>query len=130
MVHIRNGKRFNIYAQQEIDGVTYPEFTSASLQAQLGITAVEPEVPADFSYDTYTVQEITDAPYVVYTKKSQEQLEQQANSKTVAEARAYLASTDFKMLTDYVPDPDATETLDEIKAKRSAARDTVRSLDI
>ena len=128
MVHIRNGKRFNIYAQQEIDGVTYPEFTSASLQAQLGITAVEPEVPADFSYDTYTVQEITDAPYVVYTKKSQEQITQQENAKKVAEAKQYLYDTDFKMLPDYTPSPDTTETLEEIKAKRSSARELVRSL--
>lgn len=75
MVHIRNGKRFNIYAQQEIDGVTYPDFTNMALQLKLGITTVEPVIPADFSDDTYTVQEITDDPYVVYEKKPQEQLD-------------------------------------------------------
>lgn len=97
MIHIRNGKRFNIYAQQEIDGVTYPEFTSASLQAQLGITTVEPEVPADFNYDTYTVQEITDAPYVVYTKKSQEQLEELAAQKETARvASLWQAAHDYE----------------------------------
>lgn len=127
MVHIRNGKRFNIYAQQEIDGVTYPEFTNATLQAQLGITTVEPEVPADFSYDTYTVQEITDAPYVVYTKKSAEQLAAQELAKNLAAAHAYLAETDYKMLADYTVKPDG-EPLDSIKAKRATARATVREL--
>lgn len=128
---IRDNKRFNIYASATIDGVTYPNFTSPELRTQLGITEIpEPQSPEDYTEDTYYRTEQDTDPYVVYEKKSQEQLEQQANSKTVAEARAYLASTDFKMLTDYVPDPDATETLDEIKAKRSAARDTIRSLDI
>jgi hypothetical protein len=35
---------------------------------------VAADAPADFDYDTYTVQEIDDAPYVVFTRKSDEQL--------------------------------------------------------
>lgn len=42
----------------------------------------------------------------------------------VAEARAYLASTDFKMTSDY--DEDVTE----IKTKRAEARDFIRANDV
>ena len=42
----------------------------------------------------------------------------------IAEARAYLASTDFKMTSDY--DEDTTE----IKAKRAEARDFIRANDV
>jgi hypothetical protein len=82
MIYIRNGKRFNIYASQTIDGITYPDFCSTGVQAALGITVVAPpEPPADFSYDTYNVQEIDAIPYVIYTKKSQEQLDELAAQK-------------------------------------------------
>lgn len=42
----------------------------------------------------------------------------------IAEARAYLASTDFKMTSDY--DEDVTE----IKAKRAEAREFIRANDV
>lgn len=82
MIYIRNGKRFNIYAPQTINEVTYPDFCSAGVQAALGITMVAPpEPPVDFSYDIYTVIEQDDPPYVVYTKKSDEQLAELAAQK-------------------------------------------------
>lgn len=74
-MYIRNGKRFNIYASAEIDGVRYPHFTDSVIQAELGITEIsEPEAPADFDYDIYYRQEQDTAPYVVYTRKSDEQI--------------------------------------------------------
>lgn len=127
MVHIRNGKRFNIYAQQEIDGVTYPEFTNAALQSQLGITTVEPEVPVDYTDDTYYRTEQDTAPYVVYEKKSAEQITEQNNARFIMEAKAYLLATDYKMLSDYVPKENG-EPLSEIIAKRASARDLVQTL--
>ena len=82
MIYIRNGKRFNIYASQTIDSITYPDFCNAQVQANLGITMVEPPAPpADFSYDTYNETEQDTDPYVVYTKKSQEQLDELAAQK-------------------------------------------------
>lgn len=45
------------------------------------------------------------------------------NSKQIAEAKAYLISTDFKMTVDY--DKDTTE----VKVLRQKARDLIRSLE-
>lgn len=43
-------------------------------------------------------------------------------------ARKYLEETDFKMLSDYIPRQDG-EPLEEIIAKRAAARETIRDLE-
>lgn len=72
---IHNSKRFNIHASQTIDGVQYSDFTNPDVRAKLGITEIaEPTPPADYSEDTYYRTEQDDAPYVVYTKKSAEQI--------------------------------------------------------
>lgn len=72
---IRNNKRFNIDASTTIDGVTYPNFRDAALRTLLGITEIaEPTPPVDYSEDTYYRTEQDDAPYVVYTQKSSEQI--------------------------------------------------------
>lgn len=79
---IRENKRFNIYASATIDGVTYPNFTSPELRTQLGITEIpEPQSPEDYTEDTYYRTEQDTEPYVVYTKKSQEQLDELAAQK-------------------------------------------------
>ena len=79
---IRDNKRFNIYASATIAGVTYPNFTSPELRTQLGITEIpDPTPPADYTEETYFRTEQDDAPYVVYTKKSQEQLDELAAQK-------------------------------------------------
>lgn len=75
---IRNNLRFNIYATAPIDGVTYHNFLDPDLRASLGITEVaEPEPPADYTPESYYRTEQDEAPYVVYTKKSEEQLASQ-----------------------------------------------------
>lgn len=74
---IRNGKRFNIYASQVINGVIYPNFIDPTLRQSLAITEIaDPIVPSDYSDDTYYRTEQEDSPYVVYTKKPEEQLAQ------------------------------------------------------
>jgi hypothetical protein len=45
----------------------------------------------------------------------------------IAESKAYLAATDYKMLPDYTVAPDG-EPLASIVAKRATARELVRSL--
>ena len=76
MISIRNGRRFNIYASAEIDGVRYANFTDPAIRHQLGISQVdEPAAPEDFSYDTHTRQELDDAPYVVYERKPQAEID-------------------------------------------------------
>ena len=79
---IRDNKRFNIYASSTIEGVTYPNFLSPELRDALGITEiVEPEPPVDYTPETYFRTEQDTAPYVVYEKKSQEQLDALAAQK-------------------------------------------------
>lgn len=75
MLYIKDNKRFNIYAQKEIDGITYANFLDESLRNRLGIVAVdEPNPPIDFDYDLYYRTEQDEAPYVIYTRKSDEQI--------------------------------------------------------
>ena len=47
------------------------------------------------------------------------------NAKAIAEAKAYLANTDYKMLPNYVPKVD--EDLDAIIVKRNETREFIRS---
>lgn len=123
---IRNSKRFNIHASATIDGVTYPNFLSPELRGQLGITEIaDPAPPADYSEETYYRTEQDDSPYVVFTKKSAEQIKQQENVKSLAAAKQYLLDTDYKMLADYTVKPDG-ESMDSIKAKRATAREFIR----
>lgn len=126
---IRDSKRFNIYASATIDGVTYPNFLSPELRGQLGITEIaDPAPPADYSDETYYRTEQDGSPYVVYTKKSAEQIKQQEDAKAVQVAKQYLADTDYKMLPDYTVKPDG-EPLTDIITKRAAARELVRELE-
>lgn len=86
MLYIKDGKRFNIYAQKEIDGITYANFLDESLRNRLGIVAVdEPNHPIDFDYDLYYRTEQDDAPYVIYTRKSDEQIAAVALAKAKQE---------------------------------------------
>jgi len=127
---IRDSKRFNIYASATIDGVTYPNFLSPELRGKLGITEIaDPAPPADYSDETYYRTEQDDAPYVVFTKKSAEQIKQQEDAKSLAAAKQYLIDTDYKMLPDYTVKPDG-EPLADIIAKRATARETVRILEV
>ena len=75
---IKDGKRFNPYATHEFDGVVYRGniLKFPAVVASLGITEIpEPDVPVDYDPDLYFRTEQDDAPYVVYTKKSQEQID-------------------------------------------------------
>jgi hypothetical protein len=74
---IRNNLRFNIYAPATIGDVRYPNFLDPDLRASLGITEVtEPEPPEEYAtHPEYWFRtEQDDAPYVVYTRKSDEQI--------------------------------------------------------
>lgn len=121
---IKDGKRFNIYAQATIDGVTYPNFIDPDLREKLGIEAFqEPVAPEDYSDELYIRTEQDEAPYVIYERKSDEMIAQAQQSKANAEARAYLAETDW-MVTRFAET--GTPIPDDVKAKRQAARDAVK----
>lgn len=123
---ILNEKRFNIYASQEIDGVTYPDFRDPALREQLGVTEIaEPEQPEDYSEELYYRNETDEAPYVIYTKKPAEQLARIAQAKLNAQSLAYLASTDWMAIRAAEGGKAMPE---EVKASRQAARDAVVEL--
>lgn len=66
-IFVRNGKRFNIYAPAEIDGVRYPNFLDPSLREKLSIEEIpNPERESEI---THFVNEIDEAPYVINTPK-------------------------------------------------------------
>lgn len=54
---------------------------------------------------------------------TEEELAQQAKDKQIADAKAYLSSTDYKFTADY--DKDTAE----VKVKRAEARAIIRSLE-
>jgi hypothetical protein len=60
------------------DGVTYPR-----LPEDLYEEIAEPAAPADFSDELYYRTEQDDAPYVIYTRKSDEQIRQAQLAKMV-----------------------------------------------
>ena len=73
MIHIRAGRRFNIYAPQTIADVQYPTFLDPAVRARLGIIEVpEPAAPEDYTPDTYFRTEQDEYPFVVYTRKAPE----------------------------------------------------------
>jgi hypothetical protein len=85
-----NQKRFNIYAPYEApDGTRYGNTTDPVLRAQLGIVEIpDPQPPADYSEDTYYRTEQDDAPYVVFTRKSDEQINQTKRARILAQIAA------------------------------------------
>lgn len=62
--------------------------------------------------------------FIVKDFRTAEEIAEQELKAKIAEAKAYLLSTDFKMLSDY--DKDVTE----IKSKRAEARDFIRDNDV
>ena len=94
---ILNEKRINIYAPYtSADGVTYANLTDPEIRAQLGVVELaEPAQPEDYSDALYYRTEQDEAPYVIYTKKSDEQIAEQELAEAQAKARDYLNSTDW-----------------------------------
>jgi hypothetical protein len=68
--------------QPSVDGVTYPNGLTIDQLLELGYRELEIlEKPDDFSDETHYRTEQDDFPYVIYTKKSDEQLEELRKSK-------------------------------------------------
>ena len=80
---ILNEKRINIHAPfVTTEGVTYGNLTDPVVRNQLGVVEVtEPTPPEDYSEDLYYRTEQDEAPYVVYTRKSDEQIAEVTLSK-------------------------------------------------
>jgi hypothetical protein len=77
-------KRVNIYAPYtDSEGTTYPR-----MPENLYTEIPDPTPPQDYTDETYYRTEQDDAPYVVYTKKSEAQLDQLHNAKVKAQIAA------------------------------------------
>lgn len=87
---IKNGKRFNIYAPfTDADNNRHANALDPSVRERFGVTEVAdpvpPTPPEGFSIDeAFYRTEQDDAPYVVWTPKSETQLAQISNAKIQA----------------------------------------------
>lgn len=123
-IHKETRKRINPYAPVEIDGVKHAKHPLDLLEE-----IPEPAAPADYSADIYYRTEQDDAPYVVFTKKSDEQLAHQADAKALDEAKRHLIDTDYLFTVDkhaQLVEPRLTE----LTTSREAARQVIRDYDI
>ena len=117
-IHKDTRKRLNAFAMYiDEEGTRYPTVPKHLLEW------VDPPIPPEgYSDETYYRTEQDEAPYVIYTKKSEEQIAQIQQAKTNAQSLAYLAETDW-MVTRFAET--GTPIPDDIKAARQAARDAI-----
>lgn len=118
-------KRVNIY-------YTYKGFSkldTPEIRERAGVVEIaDPVPPADYSDETYYRTEQDDAPYVVFTKKSDEQLQQLADSKALQAAKQHLLDSDYAFTVDkYAQLSDERKA--ELTASREAARQVIREYE-
>lgn len=121
---IKDSRRINIYAEYTSEeGTRYPNLTNPVLRDKLGVMEIpDPAAPEDYSDETYYRTEQDTAPYVVFTKKPDEQIARATQGKINQRALQYLASTDWYVVRF---SETGTPVPDEIKVARQAARDSV-----
>lgn len=85
MIHIKDGKRFNpqsLKGKRAPDGSLRTNYPNAQDLIELGVTQIdEPQPPVDYHPDTHDRFEIDDAPYVLFSRKSDEQIAEIAMQK-------------------------------------------------
>lgn len=118
-----NQKRCNIYAKYVDNNILYPR-----VPEELYEEIADPVPPDDYSDETYYRTEQDDAPYVIFTKKPQEQLDQIQAHKNYLQAMTLLQSTDYlftvdrhSMLLQEEPEREAS-----LQVEREAARSLIR----
>lgn len=77
MIFTRNGLRFDALAPHTIDGEQFQPgaFLHEDVRARFNVVVTDlPTAPADYSADTYDMKTIDPAPYVVYTRRSEEEI--------------------------------------------------------
>lgn len=125
---IKDGKRFEICNAHTIDDVQYPMQFFAREDNRLSVGVIEIPDPVRGNDDIEYTQEINEAPYVIITPKSQEQLDMQQADKDKRNAEQHLASTDYLFNVDrhtlLLADEPAREA--ELRVSREAARAVIR----
>jgi hypothetical protein len=96
-----NKRVVNIYAPYtNFEGTIFGNLTNPAVRELLGIVEIpEPTPPEDYSSDTYYRTEQEFEPYVVYTKKSDEQIKQIADAKVQAQIDFLESSTMLPRVT-------------------------------
>lgn len=78
-MYILDGKRININSHIVVGDFQYPNLLDEDLRIRLGVEEIQPPAPpSDYAEnpDYYFVTEQDYAPYIVYTKKSDEQVDE------------------------------------------------------
>lgn len=123
-IFIKDGKKVNPEAfRVDADGTNHGRRLTLDELAGIGVTPLTIyQKPDDFSDDLYYRTEQDAAPYIVYIRKSDEQLAQAKQAKVNAVNLAYLASTDW-----YVTRAMETQVVmpEDILRARQAARDAI-----
>lgn len=90
-----NDKRINIDAPfTTADGITFASLRSPEARALVGVVEIpDPVPPADYSEETYYRTEQDDAPYVVFTRKSDEQINAARKARIQAQIDTLESST-------------------------------------
>ncbi len=132
-----NDKRINPHAAHTTaEGVTYANLLDPAVRSLLGVVEVaEPTPPEDYSDETYFKTEQDDAPYVVFTKKPDEMIEQVRRAKLQAQIDALdggnpmaRPTREFMILSMEKEAVAAGFTVEELRASHYAYR-KVKELD-
>lgn len=117
-------KRVNIYATYvSPEGTTYPR-----MPAHLYTEIPDPTPPEDYTDETYYRTEQDEAPYVIYTKKSVEQIAQVMQQKAKAQRSAQVEA--IKVTTQSGKEFDGDETSQTRMARAVLALQTTGTPDV
>ncbi len=118
----KNKKRINIFAPYNTEEIVGIDLSDPANRAIFGVEEVpDPVAPEDFSTDTYFMIEQDEAPYVIYIRKTDEQIEQArvAQADQSREA-AYKSESDplfFKEQRGEVPQGTWISKVQEIRSR-------------
>lgn len=129
---IKNGLRFNIH-QRYTDPETGEKGIDMSRpenRARFGV--IEIPDPVRMPDETHSNQEINEAPYLISTPKSPEQLERQQDDKDRQAAVRHLQDTDYLFSIDrhavLLAEEPAREA--DLRVSREAAREVLRAYKV
>lgn len=118
-------KRVNIYAPY----AGRSKLDTPEIRAELGIVEIlDPTPPEDYSDETYYRTESDDAPYVIFTKKSDEQIAQVMQQKAKAQRSAQVEA--IKVTTQSGKEFDGDETSQTRMARAVLALQTTGTPDV